>query len=252
MSYSVVWNSSDPVGSDPANQIATYIQLGTKTALEERLDDLFGIADFTADPLVPTSIPFNRTAHPTILGGTTDFAFMDQTNTDQNVVITDAGGVTARAGLNSATLSVAYSPLNNTAWSNATAYTVGNIVSESGVNYICILNNTNQSPPNATYWTPLTGFTLSSTSANLFQLTSNVLGTPSLTITSAGTINAIGSLVATTAGIVVNKFVPTTAFSFYDTTATNVNLSIGNTGVVTVRTTLTVTGNISTTGSNGS
>lgn len=44
-----------------------------------------------------------------------------------------------------------------TAWSSLTAYNVGDMVSHSGTNYYCILGNTNQSPPNATYWYPLTG-----------------------------------------------------------------------------------------------
>lgn len=38
------------------------------------------------------------------------------------------------------------------AWSSATAYTRSQIVSYSGQNYYCILANTNQTPPNATYW----------------------------------------------------------------------------------------------------
>jgi hypothetical protein len=42
-----------------------------------------------------------------------------------------------------------------TAWSNATAYTVGTLASRLGVNYYCILGHTNQQPPNATYWYPL-------------------------------------------------------------------------------------------------
>lgn len=37
-------------------------------------------------------------------------------------------------------------------WSGATAYTVGDIVSNDGSSYVCIANNTNQEPPNATYW----------------------------------------------------------------------------------------------------
>lgn len=41
------------------------------------------------------------------------------------------------------------------AWSSSTAYTVGNIVTYSGVVYTCILANTNQVPPNATYWSVL-------------------------------------------------------------------------------------------------
>jgi hypothetical protein len=43
------------------------------------------------------------------------------------------------------------------AWSNATNYVAGNVVSLSGTNYICILANTNHTPPNATYWYALTG-----------------------------------------------------------------------------------------------
>lgn len=39
-----------------------------------------------------------------------------------------------------------------TAWSNATAYVVGSLVSRLGINYYCILAHTNQQPPNATYW----------------------------------------------------------------------------------------------------
>lgn len=44
-----------------------------------------------------------------------------------------------------------------TAWSNATAYVIGSLASRLGVNYYCILAHTNQQPPNATYWYPLTG-----------------------------------------------------------------------------------------------
>lgn len=43
------------------------------------------------------------------------------------------------------------------AWNNATAYSVGALVSQGGVNYYCILANANQAPPNATYWYALTG-----------------------------------------------------------------------------------------------
>jgi hypothetical protein len=38
------------------------------------------------------------------------------------------------------------------AWSGATAYVIGNVVSSGGLNYYCILGHTNQVPPNATYW----------------------------------------------------------------------------------------------------
>lgn len=38
------------------------------------------------------------------------------------------------------------------AWSNSAAYVIDDIVSINGSAYICILANTNQSPPNGTYW----------------------------------------------------------------------------------------------------
>lgn len=43
------------------------------------------------------------------------------------------------------------------AWSNATNYVVGDLVSRLGVNYYCKIAHINQQPPNATYWHPLTG-----------------------------------------------------------------------------------------------
>lgn len=43
------------------------------------------------------------------------------------------------------------------AWSGATAYVPGDLVSSGGVNYYCILAHTNQMPPNATYWYALSG-----------------------------------------------------------------------------------------------
>lgn len=46
-----------------------------------------------------------------------------------------------------------YSP--GTAWSNATAYTVGDIALQGGVNYYCTVAHTNQTPPNTAYWYPL-------------------------------------------------------------------------------------------------
>ena len=42
-----------------------------------------------------------------------------------------------------------------TAWASGTAYVAGNQVGLGGVNYTCILGNTNHTPPNATYWLPV-------------------------------------------------------------------------------------------------
>lgn len=41
------------------------------------------------------------------------------------------------------------------AWSGATAYSVGDVVALSGSSYVCILDHTNHTPPNATYWQSL-------------------------------------------------------------------------------------------------
>lgn len=38
------------------------------------------------------------------------------------------------------------------AWSGATAYAAGDVVSLSGSSYVCVLDHTNHTPPNATYW----------------------------------------------------------------------------------------------------
>jgi hypothetical protein len=38
------------------------------------------------------------------------------------------------------------------AWNSAKAYVVGNKVAKDGSSYVCIAPNTNQAPPNATYW----------------------------------------------------------------------------------------------------
>lgn len=38
------------------------------------------------------------------------------------------------------------------AWSGATAYTVNDVVTLSGSSYACVLDHTNHTPPNATYW----------------------------------------------------------------------------------------------------
>lgn len=44
-----------------------------------------------------------------------------------------------------------------TAWNSGTIYQVGDLASYGGVNYYCEIENTNQVPPNASYWYPLTG-----------------------------------------------------------------------------------------------
>ena len=42
-------------------------------------------------------------------------------------------------------------------YNGATNYVVGDLVSQAGVNYYCILATVGNAPPNATFWYPLTG-----------------------------------------------------------------------------------------------
>jgi hypothetical protein len=71
---------------------------------------------------------------------------------DQSFLI-EAGNLYFRFHHNGAPVTVS----GVTAWSNATAYVVGDLASRLGVNYYCILAHTNQQPPNATYWYAMPG-----------------------------------------------------------------------------------------------
>jgi hypothetical protein len=73
-------------------------------------------------------------------------------NSDQTYVL-EFGDQYMRVYRNGARLEVS----SVTAWSNATAYVVGDLALEAGVNYYCIAAHTNQQPANATYWYALDG-----------------------------------------------------------------------------------------------
>ena len=45
-----------------------------------------------------------------------------------------------------------FSALAKGTWDSGTAYTIGDIVDNDGSSYACIVNSTNNEPPNATYW----------------------------------------------------------------------------------------------------
>jgi hypothetical protein len=71
-------------------------------------------------------------------------------NTTQTMVL-EMGAGYFRFHTNGSTL-LAGSPA---AYNNATSYSVGALVSRTGVNYYCISATTGNTPPNATYWYPL-------------------------------------------------------------------------------------------------
>jgi hypothetical protein len=96
----------------------------------------YGLGNLDADTISTTTVP-----------GDTDkmYEFIAK----EFVFLSNVGGTTAPG---SYTMTVTASAVTTTAWNSGTAYVVGNEVSSSGVNYYCILANTNQAPPNSTYW----------------------------------------------------------------------------------------------------
>ena len=47
---------------------------------------------------------------------------------------------------------VSWRPGQILAWDSGTGYVIGDMVAHEGVFYVCTADNTNQEPPNATYW----------------------------------------------------------------------------------------------------
>jgi hypothetical protein len=73
-------------------------------------------------------------------------------------------------------------------WSSATAYLPFDVASLGGTSYVCILANTNQAPPNATYWTVLAGVGTAATVA-VGTVTTGAGGSAAA-VTNAGTSGA--------------------------------------------------------------
>lgn len=97
--YTRAWTNA-VLGSNPANTIDTLLA-DIREDINERLTDILGIASFTADPLVLTTLRLNRTANPKILGGTASLAIRNAADTLNNVLIDDTfGNVTIRGALN--------------------------------------------------------------------------------------------------------------------------------------------------------
>ena len=66
---------------------------------------------------------------------------------------------TRRSGFNVKTFQSNYfntTDYPTSAWSSSTAYSIGDLVTYSSVEYICLTANTNQTPGTTIYWTPIT------------------------------------------------------------------------------------------------
>lgn len=89
------------------------------------------------------------------------------------------------------------------AWSGATAYSVGDVVTLNGTSYSCVLDHTNQTPPNSTYWQVLaakgdTGPAAWGTPAAWVTATPYSIGPPAAVVTFNG--NTYVALVSHTSG----------------------------------------------------
>lgn len=75
--------------------------------------------------------------------------------TDGSSVLIEAGVNYLRFYQNGGLVTVDQGDIS--AWSSSTAYEAGDLATSAGVAYYCKVAHTNQSPPNTTYWYPLTG-----------------------------------------------------------------------------------------------
>src|SRR5258708_14930304 len=99
--------------------------------------------------------PGDRSAAATIVCSSQDTLELDVYFCQAGAIIDVGAGAAPRFGIfasSALTVALALIPAIFPTWSSVTAYTAGQVVSLSGVNYVCILSNTNQTPPNATYW----------------------------------------------------------------------------------------------------
>lgn len=101
----------------------------------------------------------NHTSSGALSGGTKLMEPRCGQNGENHVLDSFAASATSNfiyLALQSPTINLPDAEFEASSWNLATAYVVGNCVSLSnGTQYVCILNHTNHTPPNATYWTQI-------------------------------------------------------------------------------------------------
>lgn len=99
MPYSVAWNESSPLGSDPASSIDTYIQQD-KIAVRERIDDIFGTSGATglatADPYRPITFKLSGAADTFIIPGSASISIRNNADSADNLKVFNNGTITLR------------------------------------------------------------------------------------------------------------------------------------------------------------
>jgi hypothetical protein len=101
MAYLRPWNASLPSGTEQSNTLATLIRYKCFD-IEERLKTLFGITDFTADPLQGLTLNLKGAAACKLLPGATSFSVRNNADSADNLLVEDAGDVTIRRYLKGA------------------------------------------------------------------------------------------------------------------------------------------------------
>lgn len=101
MAFSDAWDETSPNGAVvAANTLDTIIKNEVKRAVRERLESIFGIADFdTRDPMSADAFNMGGAADSYIIGGTASWGIKNNAGTNYNIQITNAGVMTVRAGL---------------------------------------------------------------------------------------------------------------------------------------------------------
>jgi len=111
-------------------------------------------------------------------------------------------------------------------WNSSTAYIINDKVYLNWVTYICILGNTNQTPPNVTYWTVSTQDSTNRTSPTLASGPEKVMRDAADTLNGN---NNIGTILLITSGIYKGCYAPIISYS----SAWGWEYSLGWSGVIT-------------------
>ena len=142
--------------------VKTACNLARSTAIQQRRMvnlTLLQTTDSTHGPGVVLT-GYNFAGAVTAPGTTNTFTDINQnwTTSFQNcqvLLFTPGSPTPQQATVQSVINNNTISTLPNAAWSAGVTYSVGNMVSNVGLGYICTQDNNNQPPPNALYWQPI-------------------------------------------------------------------------------------------------
>lgn len=105
MAYTAIWDETLPTGGEAANTIDDIVR-AYKRDVRERFNDIFDMPNFATDPLRPYNMKFSSVpgTNDIIVGSAGGLRFRDSTNAFNNLLISDAGAITSRAGITGTSL----------------------------------------------------------------------------------------------------------------------------------------------------